>query len=459
MPCLTKRFRNCLHNTAFSPPLDARMLRRGLGLLLLLIGITGPMHAQGETNALWLRYSAISPDGKTIAFSAQGHLFRVPASGGIAEPITAGPQHDFMPVWSGDSEHLAYASNPYGNFDIYLISVKQGIPMRLTTHSADEFPSGFTPDGKEILFSAHRMDSKTNAQFPSARVMPELYKISINPGRAPEQVLTTPALAARWNRKGDRLVYEDLKGYENLWRKHHTSSVAHDIWIYDPKAGTHLKLTNFPGEDRDPVFARDQNSVYYLSESSGSFNVWKRPLEGDAAAPVQITSFSRNPVRFLSISDSGDLCFGFRGEIYTIPQGTTEPKKVEISLRIDTRPDRIETLLDSNGITEMALNPDAKEIAFVYRGEIFVASTRTGSPSGLPALPNRNEWCVSVRMDGALSSRANAEASGASTKQRSGNRMNLISITQRWSKHAGSPKAELKRFSRCIHRMAPKSHF
>ena len=67
--------------------------------------------------------------------------------------------------------------------------------------------------------------------------MPELYRVSVEPGHAPVQVLTTPALAARYNRAGDRIVYEDLKGYENLWRKHEKTSVTHDIWLYDVKTG------------------------------------------------------------------------------------------------------------------------------------------------------------------------------------------------------------------------------
>ena len=56
---------------------------------------------------LWLRYPAISPDGKNIAFSFEGHLFIVASTGGTALPLTAGPAHDTVPVWSPDSKLIA----------------------------------------------------------------------------------------------------------------------------------------------------------------------------------------------------------------------------------------------------------------------------------------------------------------------------------------------------------------
>src|SRR5580700_6943707 len=114
----------------------------------------------GPDNApLWMRYPAISPDGKTIAFSFEGHLFVVPSAGGLAQPLTAGTAVDTSPVWSPDGKSIAFASDRYGNFDVFLISAEGGTARRLTTHSADEIPVGFTPDGQFVVFNAQRMVS------------------------------------------------------------------------------------------------------------------------------------------------------------------------------------------------------------------------------------------------------------------------------------------------------------
>jgi len=347
---------------------------------------------------LWLRYPAISPDGTQIAFSFEGNLFVVPAAGGNARALTANGHHNFMPVWSPDGQYLAYAADTYGNFDVFLISAAGGPARRLTYLSNPEYPTAFTPDGKNVVFWGHRMDARTNVQFPQVKYMPELYEVSIEEGRRPLQLLTTPALAARFNDAGDKLLYEDLKGYENLWRKHHQAPTAHDIWVYDMKSGQHTRLTDFPGEDRNPVWGPDQQTVFYLSERSGSFNVWKFPL-ATPAATTQVTHFDRNPVRFLSISRGGDLCFGYDGEIYTLAAGAAEPARVAVHIAVDTQPAATEAVTLTKGATEMALSPNGKEIAFVVRGEVYVASTEFGTTRRITDTPEQ-ERSVDFSPDG-----------------------------------------------------------
>src|ERR1700726_4395979 len=101
---------------------NQRLLFRVAALGLLLFGqafsipnahSTEPFGPKADP--LWLRYPALSPDGKTIAFSFQGHLFLVPAEGGLAHPLTAGPAHDTAPVWSRDGKFIAFASDRYGH--------------------------------------------------------------------------------------------------------------------------------------------------------------------------------------------------------------------------------------------------------------------------------------------------------------------------------------------------------
>ena len=41
--------------------------------------------------------------------------------GGFARPVTSGESYASCPVWSPDSKTLAYASDRYGNFDIFTV--------------------------------------------------------------------------------------------------------------------------------------------------------------------------------------------------------------------------------------------------------------------------------------------------------------------------------------------------
>ena len=120
-----------------------------------------------QSTPLWMRYISISPDGKTIAFAYQGNIFLVPTSGGEAEKIISTEAHEYMPVWSHDSKTIAFAANTHGNFDVYIQSIDGGNPVRLTTNSRDELPLCFSPDNKQVYFSAYIQKPAESVQFPS----------------------------------------------------------------------------------------------------------------------------------------------------------------------------------------------------------------------------------------------------------------------------------------------------
>ncbi len=351
--------------------------------LLLTFVFASSLFAQNSP--LWMRYPAISPNGETIAFSFGGDLYTVPAMGGEAKMLTINDAYDFMPVWSRDGNHIAFASNRSGNFDVFLIPAKGGKANRLTYHSAQDYPSDFSADGKHVVFSSSRLDAATNQQFPSGGLS-ELYQVPVNGGRV-KQVLSTPAELARLNNDGTKIVFQDNKGYENKWRKHHVSSVTRDIWVYNTSDKSYNQLTSFKGEDRNPVFSADGSHVIYLSEEQGDFNIFKMNIE-NPAEKTQLTKFKKHPVRFLSSSNNNRLCFGFDGEIYIMNENE-QAQKVNISLLIEDRYNPELTIPISGGITDMAVSPNGKEVAAIVRGEVFVSSIKEGTSKRITNTPER----------------------------------------------------------------------
>jgi len=348
-----------------------------------------------QNTPLWMRYPAISPDGTTIVFSYQGDLWKVATDGGDAVPLTLHEAYDYRPVWSHDGEKIAFSSDRYGNFDVFMMSKTGGRAERLTYHSSDDFVNDFSADNQQILFSSSRMDASTNQQYPSG-VLSELYAISVD-GGMPQQLLTTPANNAKTSSDGNILVFHDRKGYEDEFRKHHTSSVARDVWKYDKNTAKYTQLTSFAGEDRSPVFAANQEAIYYLSEEKGTFNVFKLNLT-DATNKKQLTLFENHPVRNLSASKKGQLCFSFNGEIYTMKEGS-EPQKVAINIASDGRfnPEKIVSV--NSKATDLALSPNGKEVAFIFRGEVFVSSIKEGTTKRITNTPEQ-ERNVSFGKDG-----------------------------------------------------------
>jgi Tol biopolymer transport system component/C-terminal processing protease CtpA/Prc len=316
-----------------------------------------------------LRYPALSPDGSQIAFSYKGDIYTVPAEGGEAKPVTMHVAHDYRPVWSPDGKNIAFAGNRYGNFDIFITSAQGGNPNRLTTFSGDETPYSFTPDGKYIVYGAKIQAPAQSAAFPS-RVMSEVYKVPVSGGR-PEQILAVPAENISFSSDGKTFVFQDRKGQEDKWRKHHTSSVTRDIWMYNAENKIFTSLISDAGEDTDPVFGPDNSTVYFLSERSGSYNVWSFPINNPSQIK-QITSFKTNPVRFLSIARNGKLCFGYDGEIYTL-SNNGKPQKVKISITEENKKNDTEEFINKD-ISAKTVSSDGKQVAAVMRGEIFVSS-------------------------------------------------------------------------------------
>lgn len=361
--------------------------------LFFLALVTAALSTQAQTGPKWMRYPAISPDGKTIVFTYKGDLYTVPSSGGNAIPLTMHEAHDFMPVWSPDGKHIAFASDRYGNFDIFLIPANGGEAKRLTYHSSTEFPYRFSNDGKQIYFSATRQDLASNRTFPTGS-QPELYSVDINGGRV-KQVLSTPAEDISLNAKGDLMLYHDKKGGENIWRKHHRSSITRDIWMYDMVNQKHTKITSFNGEDRSPLWMNDDKTLVYLSEETGSFNVHSISVSGGKSTPL--TQFKKHPVRFLSKSQEGKLCFGYDGEIYTMTVGS-KPQKITIQILADAKKNAENVVRVTSGAGG-TLSPNGKELAFIYRGDVFVTAVDASTTKRITATPEM-EVAVSWSPDG-----------------------------------------------------------
>lgn len=345
--------------------------------------------ASAGNSPLWLRDVQISPDGSQVLFCYKGDIYRVSAQGGEAVRLTAQPTYECSPVWSPDGQRIAFASDRHGNFDVFTMPAEGGSATRLTYNSAAEVPQDFSPDGRWVYFGAQIQDPAESAMFPTG-TLPELYRVPTAGGRT-EQVLATPAEmlsfapdASVGAGQGLSFYYQDKKGYEDEWRKHHTSSITRDIWFYDAATGRHTNLTRHAGEDRNPVASADGTTLYYLSErDGGSMNVYKA-VKGSKCAPLgggevaieaqPVTRFDTHPVRFLSVARTGTLCYTYNGAIYTQRPGA-EPQRLNINITRDDSTEQVADLTFTSGAREAVVSQDGKQVAFVVRGEVFVTST------------------------------------------------------------------------------------
>ena len=360
-----------------------KLINLALGLFL-----AAPVCMQASDTPLWLRNSALSPDGKTVAFTYKGDIYVVPIDGGTARQLTTATAYDTHPVWNNDGTEIAFASDRKGSLDIYVTSISGGTPKRITTHSGTEIPLGFTPDGK-IIFKANILpDNKAVNGFSST----QLYTVAPEEGIRPELLLSLPTDAISVDKSG-RILYQDRKGYEDVLRKHERSSGTSDIWLVtdatSPENRKFTKLTSFAGHSINPQWAEDNAFYYVTEESNGILNVHSRNIDGSDKRII--TRLEKHPVRSLSASADGKtIVFSYDGELYSMRPGTqSEPVKIPVNIIRDDSRDDNHKVRRTSGASSAALSPNGKEVAFVVRGDIFVTSVEYNTTRQITSTPGQ----------------------------------------------------------------------
>ncbi len=364
--------------------------------LLSAVGLSLGFNAMAQgTEASWIRQTALSPDGQVIAFTYMGDIYTVPTAGGVATRVTTDPALDKNPVWSTDGQTLAFASNREGAFNVFVTSRQGGVARRVTyNNSVSQVPVAFYDNGT-ILFEANYRPSHMMGIFPFGHFT-QIYKQSVAGGR-PELFSATSMKDLSIGADG-RILYTDIKGYEDEYRKHHVSPIARDIWQWKPdgKLGTYTKLTTFGGEDRNAIWLPDQSGFLYTSEQDGTFNVYRAAADG--SNPVQLTHFKKHPVRFMSADRKGNVAFTWNGKLYYMPLGG-KARQLSVQVYADYDISRTEYQTLTRGARYAALSPNEKEIALVIRGEVFVTNIEYGTTKRITNTPEQ-ERNVSFSPDG-----------------------------------------------------------
>ena len=355
-------------------------------LIILLVSFFPRITVHAQVNPEWLRYPMVSPDGNQIAFVYKGDIYTIGVAGGEAQRLTFRPEMDLQPVWSPDGLSIAFASERHGNFDVYIMDARGGEATRLTYHSNSEIPLNFSADGELIYFDAHRQDAVTNREYPTSSHT-ELYAVPSGGGGV-SQVFSLPVKGMSVNSDNSGFLYEDMPGREDPWRKHHRSAVTHDIWWYNQKEATHSQLTDFEGEDRNPVWANGEEAFYFLSERSGTFNVFKQNV--NTSNVEQLTDFGPHPVRFLS-AGGNVLVFGYHGQIYVM-KNEEQADPISISIRTQEVSSSLDRLDINGGVSEMAISPNGNEMAFIARGEMFVTSLDGSMTKRITSTPENERF-------------------------------------------------------------------
>jgi len=318
---------------------------------------------------------ALSPDGATIAFASGGAIWTVAAQGGAAHLLIADPATNAHPMYSPDGKWLAFESQRTGNGDIYLFDLASAQLRRLTWDDGTDALDGFSPDSQWVYFSStsHNIGG-----------MNDVYRVRIGGGtplpvtseRYVNEFFAAPA--------ADGSLAFDARGLASAqwWRNGHAHIDETEIWRVTPAAGrggqnqyTRL-LASGGAKNLWPMWGSDGKTLYFMSDRSGSENLWE--LAPGAAAPRALTHFTSGRVLWPTIGARGKAVVFERGfAVWKTEVGSG--KSAEVAITLEGAPGAPSVTHETvTNVTEMAVARDGKKVAFVAHGEVFAAGTERG---------------------------------------------------------------------------------
>jgi len=305
------------------------------------------------------RHPAPSPDGSQIAFSWQGDLWLVPASGGDARRMTAHPADERHPVWSRDGRFIAFASNRHGNSDVFVMPADGSeAPRRLTFASVADTPCDFSADGSAVLFTSDRARG--------IRWMPQLWTVPVS-GGTPALALAAFAEQAVVAPGGRAMVL--VRGATKWTRRGYRGAANRELWYADDD-GELTRLTDFDGDDDNPSWL-DPHGLAFLSSRGGRKNVYRLDLVTRDA--IALTEHTGSDVRFpRAAADGSIIAYEFEDGLWVVsPHGGT-PSRLTIRVPADQLVNQVDRRVDADGATDLAVSPDGKLAAMIVHGDLFV---------------------------------------------------------------------------------------
>jgi Tol biopolymer transport system component len=337
---------------------------------ILLLACTTVASAAGIP---YLTEPTLCPTRPEIAFVSGGDIWVAPAKGGEAHLLVGHPADESRPLYSPDGAKLAFVSTRTGNGDIYVLTLATGDLKRLTFDDGMDQLDSWSRDGRWIYFS--------NATNDVGRKN-DIYRISSAGGTpmpvsadrftnefqgAPSPDGTTLAFAARGN------------GDQQWWRNGHSHLDESEIWLRrDGSPATYERLVDLNGRNAWPMWMPDGRQLYFMSDRGGAQNIWTTAPGGKSR---QVTKFSTGRVLWPSIGYDGKaVVFEHDFKIWQLDTKSGEAYALPISLVGSAASPEIQhlTLTQFNDLT---LSPDARKVALIGHGEIYVASARDGGES------------------------------------------------------------------------------
>jgi tricorn protease len=350
------------------------MRRHHIALLVLFLAAAAPLTVRtldaraDTTDTKLLTQPAIS--ASHIAFVYAGDLFVADTSGANVRRLTTDDGVESNPVFSPDGRTLAFSAQYDGNVDVFTVPVTGGAPVRLTWHPGADTVQSFTPDGRAVLFTSQRA-SYTNRYA-------QLFTVGLDGGM--EEALPIPnAARATYSPDGLRLAYNPLGPRYLQWKQYRGGTVS-QLWLYNTTGHAIEKIPQpvSRANDTDPMWLRD--TVYFRSDRNGEFNIFAYDTKTKQVA--QVTRHDDFPV-LNAASGGGRIVYEQGGSLHVLDPQAGKSQKLTIGVASDLRETRPRYVKGARWIREAGLSPTGARAVFGFRGEIVTVPGEKGDVRNL----------------------------------------------------------------------------
>jgi len=362
----------------------ARHLLCAVTLLALIIGAASGIASAQAQKPLLLRDPSIS---KTqIAFSYAGSIWIANRDASNVRRLTVGG-HEGNPIFSPDGSQVAFTGDYDGTRGVYVVPAVGGVPRRLTYHPADGDVAGWTPDGKQILFSSER------AAFASGVV--QLFSVPLEGGFA-TQVPLARASEASFSPDGARIAYVPNIQWQEAWKRYRGGQTK-PIWIANlGDSSIEAKIPRENSNDFNPMWVGD--TIYFLSDRNGPVTLFAYDIKSQ-----QVKQIVKNDgLDIKSASAAPDaIIYQQIGSLHLLDLKSASDRALDIQIVGDLAEVRPHfQKIEPKRIRFAGISPTGARAVFGVRGEILTVPAEKGDIRNLTNTPNVVERDPSWSPDG-----------------------------------------------------------
>ena len=345
----------------------SRVISRLLLLCLLLALTTTAIARVDVTDTRLLAQPATS--ATHVAFVYARDLWVAKHDGSDVRRLTTDDGLESNAAFSPDGRQIAFSAQYEGNTDVYVVPVEGGVPTRLTWHPGADIVQSFTTDGSAVLFTSGR------AVFTNR--FTQLFKVPVTGGI--EEPLPIPNVSRAAPGPGGLIAYNPLAPRFAQWKEYRGGTVSR-IWIYDPVGKELVKVPQPETRSNDTDAMWVGNLLYFRSDRNGEFNLFS--FDPRSKAVRQLTRFTDFPVMYAS-SGGGRIVFEQAGYLHLFDPGSSRTTRLKIGVAADLPETRPRYVSGARWIRNAVLSPTGVRAAFEFRGEIVTVPAEKGDARNL----------------------------------------------------------------------------